>query len=254
LHQFLVSFSLITNLNGQRVDISCNTEYPFGRTLTYSMTSESDFDFYIRVPSWVSNGSYVQYNQYKSPFTPNEDGHFHAKVTKGSSQLTVSLDYSMRVESQNSTNSVSVYYGPLLYSLDIAYNETIGPALNWTDRTPLPPDQVIPEVHDHFLVPQSNLSWRIGVDPSQIKVDDQSSSNPLPNPIFAAGASPVELYIAASHIDWPITTDTAALPPDPATPIGDPFYAKLVPYGTAKLHMAELPVLSLPQLNFTWRP
>lgn len=77
------------------------------------------------------------------------------------------------------------------------------------------------------------------------------SSDELKNPIWDLGAPPIELRVAAVEIDWPIVMDTAADPGTfDVTPVGKPFYARFVPYGSSKLHMALLPVVQLDDVDF----
>jgi len=60
----------------------------------------------------------------------------------------------------------------------------------------------------------------------------------------------VEILVAATEIEWGEPEGTASLPPDSVTIVGNGmFWAKLVPYASSKLHMGELPVVSLEKLN-----
>lgn len=143
--------------------------------------------------------------------------------------------------------TVGVYYGPMLYAADIAYNETAHQPLNWTDRTPLDDSESHPKAMDHVLEPVS--PWKFAIDPETISVDTgPAQDRNLPNPIFSRGGPPVSLYVDAYPIDWPIQFDTAALPPinpevDPETKTR----LNLIPYGAAKLHIAQFPVAKLPK-------
>lgn len=58
------------------------------------------------------------------------------------------------------------------------------------------------------------------------------------------------IYAVAAAIEWPLTKDTADVPPAEPKVVGSPFWAKLVPFGSAKLHMGELPALELPKLKW----
>lgn len=151
----------------------------------------------------------------------------------------------VHIVSRNET--VGVYYGPMLYAADIAYNESAHQPLNWTDRTPLDDYESHPKAKDHVLEPIS--PWKFAIDPATISVDTSPSQvKILPNPIFSRGRPPISLYVDAYPIDWPIELDTAALPPinpevDPETKTR----IKLIPYGAAKLHVAQFPVAKLPK-------
>lgn len=207
----------------------------------------------MRIPQGVSNSSTISVHGDKSstnatygnlkPFVPQTSGIHWVDLKPGSTKIVLNLDFTLSVVPQ-SNNAVSVYYGPLLYSLDIPYTESQHVPLNWTDRTPLAADQLLPSVHDHTLIPQ-NGSWAVAIDADQIKVEEDFADPDLPSPIFARGQPPVSLSVVATNIEWAITNDTADLPPTTPVAVGSPFRAKLVPFGSAKLHIAEFPTLKL---------
>ena len=250
VHQFLVPSTVKTMINGRVVTIACRTKYPFGQVLSYSVESATPFDFYIRVPEWAGSGSTITTTDSDTPLLlePNTEGLYKVAVRPGSSEFSVNFNAEVRVVPRPN-NTVAIYRGSLLYALEFDYSITETPALNWTDRTPLPQDQITSNVHDHEILPVSVDSWSVAIDPSQIVVhDDSALDGSLQNPIYTNGGPPVYLSVAASQINWPENDGTAGLPPSTPQLLGSPFIAKLVPYGSVKVHMAELPSVSLTKL------
>ncbi|KAG5752517.1 hypothetical protein H9Q70_004841 [Fusarium xylarioides] len=96
--------------------------------------------------------------------------------------------------------------------------------------------------HDYVLEPTE--LWQYAIDPDSIVVKTSTSAvkNP-PNPIFTKDAPPVFLTVDAWKIAWPTDQDTAAWPPiDPVVDKDKKESIKLVPFGSAKLHIAQFPV------------
>ncbi|GAB7354590.1 hypothetical protein MBLNU459_g5034t2 [Dothideomycetes sp. NU459] len=144
----------------------------------------------------------------------------------------------------NLEHGVNLAEGALLYALDINALTTTTPSLNWTDQKPLASNQTYAHVHDHVITPVTNDSWAIAIDPSKIIVQE-APGDTLSSPVIAFDAPPVILSVAATRIQWNLSEGTADLPPIDPQPVGEPFWAKFVPYGSAKLHMAQLPTLNL---------
>lgn len=150
----------------------------------------------------------------------------------------------IRVVEKN--GAVSVYRGPLLYALDIDFESTEHQPLNWTDRTPLANSEVdIKHTHDHVLEPTS--PWKFAIDPQGLTTEHRKEeTDPLPNPIFAKNAPPTSIWADAYPIDWPEDKGSAGIPPlDPVVDPSTKTRIALVPYGAAKLHIAEFPVAKL---------
>ncbi|KAL3419815.1 duf1680 domain containing protein [Phlyctema vagabunda] len=249
VHMILMPASVSTSIEGQKVSINCDTIYPFGDTLKYDIQSSTDFDFYIRVPDWATYASTIQTNGNDSKplrtFNSTSSSLSKVHVTKGKTEVVVKLSSDIRTV-QRANNTVAVYHGALLYALDISYTVSEHPALNWSSSLPIEGHNH-PQALDHELLPTSN--WSVAIDPSQLRFSSSIDDTELPNPIFVRGAPPVEIYAAATAIEWGTTKDSAALPPAQPVLIGAPFWAKLIPYGSAKLHMGELPALALPKLD-----
>jgi hypothetical protein len=247
LHQFLTPFQLSTRLNYGSIHVECDTDYPFGSELRYHLRTDVPFDFSIRVPSWVTDKSTIESKGLgQQQFVPNSHGHFRMQIKPGEMDLLVRLDFNLRVI-EHSTATVSIYRGPLLYSLDMAYEITSRPSLDWTDRVPLAATELYPHVHDHYVQPTDPHSWAVAIDPKTLRIIRSDSvdgrSEGIHEPLTHA------LSVAAVKIEWPETNGTAAPPPVAPRAIGDAFRARLVPYGGAKLHMAELPVLHLGDID-----
>ncbi|KAF4494426.1 Six-hairpin glycosidase [Fusarium agapanthi] len=199
----------------------------------------------IRIPGWTTPEANIEMNGGRSKrVTPDDSGLHHATILPGSTTLTLKLPMEVRIEMRNSSASIS--YGPLLYTFDIPYTETHHQPLNWTDRKPLADEEVHPRSHDYVLEPTE--PWQYAIDPDSIVVKTSTLSiENLPNPIFSRDAPPVFLTVDAWKIAWPTDEDTAAWPPiDPVVDKDKKEKIKLVPFGSAKLHIAQFPV-SKPQ-------
>ncbi|OTB18253.1 hypothetical protein K445DRAFT_373791 [Daldinia sp. EC12] len=287
-HVFLVPGTAATTLGSDNfVLVSANTTYPFGHTLTYSISASSPFDFFIRIPTWANttSRSTIATNSTNSTtgatsttsttLSPDANGLQHVSVPAGTSTATIRLSTAPRVVPR-ANDTAAIYYGALLYALAIEHDAVAVPPVEYRSGKILPPSTTDPHghTHDYVLTPKRGSRWNIAIDPTQIRVvrrrrgsdsDAGSSSSfeehvddvlevtndELENPIWELGAPPVELRVAAVEIDWPIVMDTAADPGTfDVTPKGKPFYARFVPYGSSKLHMALLPVVKLQDVDF----
>ncbi|KAI9667654.1 MAG: hypothetical protein M1821_000471 [Bathelium mastoideum] len=251
-HAFLIPSALTTTLDGNNsVSISTNTTYPFSHTITYDISATSPFNFYIRIPTWAGDNSTISGSANASTMavSPSAQGLQKVEVPDGQgTSVTLKLEASPRVVTR-ANNTAAIYYGPLLYALAIEYQSTSTAPINYYTENVLPANTTDSHTHDYSITPTS--PWNIAIDPSQIKVvqPNATSSSDLPNPIWDLGAPPVELRVAAVEIDWPVAFDTAADPPANPSATGQPFSARFVPYASAKLHMAHLPVIELPSVS-----
>lgn len=121
----------MNKINDAEVVIECRTNYPFSGTLSYTVTSEAAFDFFVRIPAWAmtnNTSTYQVRRARRQRVTPNSDGLQQFKIEKGRTSIEVDLSMSIVAEPHN--GSVAMYYGPLLYALDIDY-------ANATYHTPL---------------------------------------------------------------------------------------------------------------------
>jgi hypothetical protein len=226
------------------VKVSCDTKYPFNGKLSYTITSETIFEFSVRIPAWATASIKSKYRVGHGKWhqlSPDANGLQRLDIYKGGTTIEVDLFMTPRV-SEPRNGSVAIYYGPLLYALDIEFaNPTSHSPLNWTDRTPLSSDQVLSGTKDWVLDPTSE--WRYAIDPKSVTVEElQQPHKDLANPIWAREATPVALWADAWVIDWEESAGTAALPPVNPVVSGEPTKVRLIPYGAAKLHIADFPV------------
>jgi hypothetical protein len=235
----LVPSTVQTQINGASVSITCDTSYPSANILSYTTTSTGPFTLSIRIPSWASSNSTIFFDSSPShgkPLTTDTDSIFSTPIHEGVTSLTINLSSSIRVVSKPN-NTVAIYYGALLYALSTPYTITSTAPLNWTDRTPLPNTTTDPRSMDHTITPDDPGFWSTAIDPSQLA--------------FHSSGEEGEVWInaVASKIEWAVVGDTPDLPPSLPVVVGDPFVVQLVPYGKAKLHMAELPAITLAKMN-----
>lgn len=222
--------------------------YPFGHSLSYTISATAPFNFYVRIPTWADATSTITgpSNVSSEPLSPSEKGLQKIAIPAGEeTSFTIDLDTMPRVE-MRANNTAGIYYGALLYSLAIEYTETDTVPLQYRTQAILPSNTTNAHTHDHIMVPTS--IWNIAIDPSQIEVVPKNITT-IPNPIWELGAPPTELRVAAVEIEWPLLYDTPDIPPLNPVVKGKPFSARFVPYASAKLHMSNLPVVSLEEVD-----
>jgi DUF1680 family protein len=242
---------LHTKVNGKDTIISCKTNYPFSGKLVYVITSAMDLDFSVRVPTWTNstgNNTYSLNGGKPLPLAHDPAGLQTVPIQKGETHLEINLEMSVQI-TEPRNGSIALYYGPLLYALDIEYaNASYHTPLNWTDRTPLPNCQITQETRDWVLDPTSE--WRYAIDPASVTAEEiHNPHQDLQNPVWSHGAVPVVLWVDGWLIDWKHDTGTAAIPPRHPAVTGEPTRIRLIPYGAAKLRIADFPVAQRAAVN-----
>ncbi|CRG84128.1 Genome polyprotein [Talaromyces islandicus] len=237
-HALLGPTSVNTTTNsGVTVTVSVDTLYPFSYELVYTVQSSDDFDFYVRVPSWASSSSTISINGASASqvHADSSSGLHHIAVSKGETSIRYTLATGIRV-TDRANDTVAIYHGSLLYSLPIGENVTTYSS-NYTGA----PTGV--EEYDFY----PTTTWALAIDPSTLTYNEASSSAILPNPVWSLNGPPVTITATVCEINWNLTGGYAPNPPLKADRkcIGDSFQTKLVPYGSARLHVAEIPTLSL---------
>ncbi|KAI9759486.1 MAG: hypothetical protein M4579_002326 [Chaenotheca gracillima] len=242
----------VTLANSNDVFVNCSTNYPFENVLQYTIRANSAFDFYVRVPGWyVDKDSSISVNGGKSgPLAPDPSTGMHKlSLDGGDSTVTYTLGVGIVVE-QRANDTVAVRYGSLLYAVDVTESVQILPPTDYGSQQTLASKYVTPQTHDYRI--NGTSPWAVAIDPSTLRYTSKSSNtstaiNPLPNPIFTSGAPPGSITVSACSIEWGYFKGVPANPPLKGNRncTGDVFEVKMIPYGAAKLHMAELPVTSL---------
>ena len=252
IHSLLSPANVNTKLagSGGNVKVDCETNYPFGSTLNYQITSDGDFDFYVRVPSWYqsSNSSIAVGGGSPSPLSPDSATGLHrVSLTAGDNSITYTLGSTIRTEAR-ANETVSVYQGALLYALDVANTNTTRAPLNSAGTGPNISPLPIPSESQDWTFTNAS-AWNYAIDTSTLTFHMRGTdSDPLPDQIWAPGAAPVTISARACQIDWPLWLDSVpGAPPtgEARTCIADPEDVTLIPYGAARTRMSELPTIDL---------
>lgn len=232
--------------NGARISIDCNTNYPFSNTLHYTISASSGFIFYMRVPSWhVRASSYLIIDNAPSqtlapdPHTGMTAIHLHAGTHEIRYVLSASLRFIHRTK-----DTISVYHGALLYALDVGQSIARPEPHDGSSRLPS-------RAHEDIIT--NRRPWNIAIDPSSLEFHaappNASPEEPLPSPIWSPGAPPSYITGKGCEIEWPLLKGMPAPVPHAVDGrqrcIGKAVDVVLRPYGSLKVHMAELPMVDL---------
>ncbi|KAJ2894992.1 hypothetical protein MKZ38_007005 [Zalerion maritima] len=240
-HMLLAPTKVSTEIRGKRVSVECATRYPFDELLDYKIESEIDFDFAVRIPQWATSDAFVVAEEQSElvPIVPTADGLHHFAVSPGSSNVSVQLKMKVRILEQKQHGTVSIYYGSLLYSARIPWKVTRLDPGSQRDR-----DE---RCHEDELTPLAE--WKYAIDPETAEVvetdeghvsaydDDKTSRS-----IFGLEGNYPKLRVDAYPIEWPEDKGTASRPPSAdALVLGPKTRIDLIPFGAAKLHIADFP-------------
>ena len=259
-----------TTPSNTTITVICNTNYPFSSELYYNISTSASFTLYLRVPSWyIPANSSISLNSNSAQYPLDPDPHTGLtpiSLPAGTSTIKYSLGASIQILPR-ANSTVAIYHNSLLYALDVGqitttinadlynatYNVTYANGANGTadpydTSTPYLP----PQVHDFVFT--NTTPWNIAIDTSTLTFHttaNASNETALANPIFEYGAPPTYITGKGCQIEWPLYQGLPA--PLPALPngtecrvcTGNMTDVVLRPYGSLKVHMAELPTVDL---------
>lgn len=241
--------------NGANVTIVTDTNYPFDLDILYTISTDAPFDFYVRVPGWADqsqsttsvklNGSVTTSN-----VSPDAESGLHkvASIPTGTTSVSYNLSTSIRVE-ERANSSVAVHYGPLLYGLSISSENSSTMPYDYTTNAPMAAGYAPPQARDWTMLNTS--AWNYAIDPSTLVYHYDGEAAPgktLANPIWAPGAPPNYITVQACQIEWELYLGSVpGLVPlaEDRQCLDDAVEAELRPYGSTKLHVVDLPTVSL---------
>ncbi|KAF2835446.1 hypothetical protein M501DRAFT_1019963 [Patellaria atrata CBS 101060] len=240
-HVLLSPASVMTTIKGADVIVDCETRYPFDNSLEYTIDSDIDFRFHIRVPSWA-NAEYSSVNVSRPAdlFPDSHTGLHWIDIKAGRTYVSYMLDHSIVIE-HRMNDTVAVHNGAVLYALEIKQRSYASAPKSFTGD---PLTKEMPrEVKDWILTNAS--AWNVAIDVSTLEF--HSSYKPLRKPTFSPGGPLVWISAKACHIEWGLFRNSPDIPPpkEQRKCLGELFEAQLVPYGSAKLHMVDLPTIDL---------
>ena len=233
--------TLVTALaGGGTVRITETTTYPFSDTVQFGLTVTNDltaFPLYLRVPQWCSNswievdGATVASNSPASSYVRIERTWLNGDQVL----LHVPRQVTVRTWTANN-NSVSVNYGPLTFSLEIAedwqpYGNNSAP---WTEQEAYPASP-----------------WNYGLEINSTNPAASftvvTNSGPMAAYPFSLQTVPIQLQAKARKIPaWTLDSLYAVGPVQPS-----PVYStqaeetvSLVPMGAARLRLSAFPTVT----------
>ena len=232
--------------------VSCDTAYPFLDTLEYSVDDPGPMDLYVRVPDWAGSDAAIQVEGKKSSLSPDPDTGLHKiSLSKGKTSIAYTLPSTIRT-TPRANETVAVYKGALLYALEVTNTNTSTPPKPYTNpgfgeeyynASYAPPESRDWQYHNTSV-------WNYAIDTSTLKYHGpEEETSELANPLFDAGAPPGWISAMACEIEWPMAFNGSVVgfPPtgDAKTCVGEKKEVRLASYGSAKTHMAEMPVMDL---------
>jgi hypothetical protein len=220
---------LTTEINNEPVVIDLSTQYPFGETLTFAIKTGIAFPFYLRIPAWANNAT-VQIDDGQTTSVPA--GEFYAvKIAAGQTTVLLTLPMEFYV-TRRYNNAVSIYYGPILFALDI-------PA-NWTELA-----HYAFNSSDWQALPIGPWAFAINIsdtNPAEYLKMTQRAMGKYP---FSELGSPYVVTAEGKPLEgWGVYFGAAE--PPPVSPISSTHPSQpltLLPFGATKLRIAELPTL-----------
>jgi DUF1680 family protein len=217
---------------GTEVEIIEDTEYPFDGWVSLSLAAKEPvrFPLALRIPGWTSspilklNGRSVQLPETRRGWLIVE------RTWKNGDRVELHLP--MRVDVRTwakNGNSVSVYRGPLAYSLKIGERwERYNPDEKWAAY------EVFPAT-----------PWNYAIVPTSIKVLPKKYDVGNDQP-FTPNAAPLSLSVEARKVDsWGLEPNglVQKVPESPVRAEGEIETVMLIPMGCARLRISAFPVV-----------
>ncbi len=221
--------ALDTTVHRVPVHINCETAYPFGRHLRYTVRTDAPVAFALKlhVPEHC-----IAVSIDGAPAAVVADFVTLRRTFTG--DTVIEVDFTFETVFCKTTGGLSsVWRGPLLFSLPIPGKwERLEYIRDGVERR-------FPYC-DYTILPSE--PWNYAFEGTQTEAEEHVIDT-IP---FSESAPPVTLRVTLSPIDWPSHPDyphLAAPYPRSKRRLGEPTAHMLIPYGCTTLRMTEMPVL-----------
>ncbi|MBR2413863.1 MAG: glycoside hydrolase family 127 protein [Clostridia bacterium] len=218
------SVMLPSVLTDNGITIKLETEYPFKNTMHYSIESDKDFDFVIRIPSFAEN---LKVNGESAEV---KDLAFAVKQGK----TEIDIEFSATPFFKNRPHGLSaLQMGSLLFSVPIKYEKKMHEYTRFGVERKFP-------YCDYQFIPQTDFNYAFAGTEFEVKY------NKIGAYPFSQEEPPVTIKAKMQQIDWglkfPYKTVCRKIPKS-TTPISEVTKIELQPYGCSRLRMTAMPVL-----------
>jgi hypothetical protein len=226
---------------GYEVRVVTETHYPFEDTVRMKVEGGGKFPLYLLIPQWAK-GATTRVGTETAAAQPGKYVRIEREWKPGD-VLTVKLPMTPRVKVWDQMkDSVSVYYGPLAFSLKIAekYNQVDGRA-NAQSDSGWQPGADPSKWPTYEILPES--AWNYGlVQKPKFKV--LKKAWPANDDPFSLETTPIEIVTTGKRIPgWGLDENglVAILPKSPVDVDTKTEEITLVPMGAARLRISSFP-------------
>lgn len=207
--------------NGE-VKVTVASHYPFQHQALLKVASQVSTILKIRIPTWVDTVTLLKNEQ--SVEVNIQNGYLIIGQAAGYEQYQLSFASHVQQESR-AQKAIGISYGPLLFALPIEEKWQVvkgtAPFFDWQ------------------VTPQSD--WRIALSVNasyQVVINGMTSQQ-----VFDSRHSPIEVRTTGWKAqNWQVENHSAGTPPYQVE-VGEAQEIILVPYGGAKLRIAEFPTI-----------
>ncbi len=222
------------NLNGNRVTILEETDYPFGDVLNFTVTPEKPaaFPLKLRIPGWSVKPRVAVNGVMVPDVTP---GKFLTIQRTWKAGDKIIAEFPAALETQNAFNgSAAIWRGPLVFSLRIGErSETVTRIAGGFDEM-------------DFL-PTTPWNYALDIDRENPAANVKLTRGRMPENPWLPETTPIKLTVPAKRLpQWGLVREdrmAAEVPASPASSSEPLEPVTLVPFGAQTLRITAFPLL-----------
>jgi len=224
----------ISSVVGTGGTLTVTTDYPFNNVITIKTSGNAKvYPFYIRIPSWTDGPTSKIVINNGNPLNVTPGSIYPTLCAAGGCNMVLTLGMKTKIE-RRFNNAVSVYRGPLLYSLKMGEQFTVLASYAYESK-------------DYAI--HNTTAWNYGVQIADLNNPDtsfqfsSSGTGVGPEP-FSLEGCPVKLTGKVRQINWGMDLNAAEAPPQSPVSSKEPLVdAVFLPFGATELRIGEIPLL-----------